>query len=169
MIIYARDCHHSMECLLLQVVSNFRLCFMASKGCVLVSADYRQLELRIMTHFTSDPMLIKFFTDDTQPDVFISVWQFANVHGPYSPSIRRWPANGFTSPCIWSAPLIGNRPNRSAMGSCMVFLHRDWLNSCRLMRPVRNAWSENLWALSQVFIAFLMIRCSQFMLFYNIH
>ncbi len=41
-----------------------RTCFIPSPGCVLVSADYSQIELRLMAHFSQDENLMKAFQND---------------------------------------------------------------------------------------------------------
>jgi DNA polymerase I len=38
---------------------EIRAAFVAPKGCVLLSADYSQIELRLLAHFSSDPLLTK--------------------------------------------------------------------------------------------------------------
>ena len=51
-------------------VANLRSAFVASPGCVLLSADYCQLELRLMAHFSGDATLVDMFARDAQ-DPFI--------------------------------------------------------------------------------------------------
>jgi DNA polymerase I len=41
--------------------SRIRSCFIVKNGYSLVSADYSQIELRILTHFTEDPVLLEAF------------------------------------------------------------------------------------------------------------
>ncbi|MBZ5648108.1 MAG: DNA polymerase I [Acidobacteriia bacterium] len=38
---------------------EIRAAFTATKGCVLLSADYSQIELRLLAHFSEDPLLIE--------------------------------------------------------------------------------------------------------------
>ncbi|XP_053604168.1 DNA polymerase theta [Plodia interpunctella] len=50
---------------------NCRNVFKAAPGHVLVSADYCQLEMRILTHYSKDPVLMKIMSSDI--DVFKSI------------------------------------------------------------------------------------------------
>jgi DNA polymerase I len=43
---------------------NIRKAFIAPEGCVLVAADYSQIELRIMAHLSNDPGLLKAFSNN---------------------------------------------------------------------------------------------------------
>jgi len=43
---------------------QIRSAFVADAGCVLLSADYSQVELRVLAHFCQDPTLIQAFLDD---------------------------------------------------------------------------------------------------------
>jgi DNA polymerase-1 len=43
---------------------TIREAFVAPEGCVLVSADYSQIELRILAHVSKDPFLVASFMDD---------------------------------------------------------------------------------------------------------
>src|SRR5205085_10326255 len=40
---------------------QIRAAFVAEKGKVLLSADYSQIELRVMAHFSKDPVLVEAF------------------------------------------------------------------------------------------------------------
>ena len=49
---------------------SIRDAFIATKGCTLLSADYKQIELRVMAHLSKDPKLIEIFNGATSDDVF---------------------------------------------------------------------------------------------------
>lgn len=50
---------------------NCRNIFKASEGHVMVSADYCQLEMRVLTHFSEDAVLLEIMRSDV--DVFKSI------------------------------------------------------------------------------------------------
>ena len=43
---------------------KLRRAFIPEEGCLFLSADYSQIELRLLAHFSEDPALIKTFLDD---------------------------------------------------------------------------------------------------------
>jgi len=43
---------------------QIRSAFIADEGCVLLSADYSQVELRVLAHFCQDPLLMRAFEQD---------------------------------------------------------------------------------------------------------
>ncbi|HVT96869.1 MAG TPA: DNA polymerase I [Acidobacteriaceae bacterium] len=46
---------------------EIRAAFIAAPGCVLLSADYSQIELRLLAHFSADPLLVKAY--QTEQDI----------------------------------------------------------------------------------------------------
>jgi DNA polymerase-1 len=54
-----------------------REAFTVPKGCVMLSADYSQIELRVLAHITKDPGLIKAFNSDRD----IHSWTASEVFG----------------------------------------------------------------------------------------
>jgi len=42
---------------------EIRAAFVASTGCVILSADYSQIELRLMAHFSQDPLLLRAYRE----------------------------------------------------------------------------------------------------------
>lgn len=50
---------------------SMRETFIASENCVLLSADYRQIELRLLAHFSQDVGLIHSITSSS--DVFVNI------------------------------------------------------------------------------------------------
>jgi DNA polymerase-1 len=44
--------------------SEVRRAFVADSGCLFISADYSQIELRVLAHITRDPNLVQAFLDD---------------------------------------------------------------------------------------------------------
>ena len=72
---------------------RIRQAFIARPGCVLLAADYSQIELRIMAHLSGDEGLLKAFAEDqdihqaTAAEVFGRRW--SSDHGPAPRPPRR--------------------------------------------------------------------------------
>ena len=54
-----------------------RACFRPSEGCVLVAVDFRQIELRMLAHFTQDEQLLLAFRGGADPFALMA----ASTHG----------------------------------------------------------------------------------------
>ena len=64
-----------------------RRAFVAAPGCLLVGADYSQIELRVMAHLSGDPALVDAFTSGE--DVHASTARrIFKVEGPVDPGLR---------------------------------------------------------------------------------
>ncbi len=73
-----------------EVGREIRRAFVAPEGRVLVSADYSQIELRILAHLSRDPALIKAFRDDQ--DIHAAV--AAQIHGVKLDEVTREQRSG---------------------------------------------------------------------------
>jgi DNA polymerase-1 len=56
---------------------EIRRAFVAPDGCVLLAADYSQVELRILAHLSADPQLVDAFRSDLDIHAFVA----AQIHG----------------------------------------------------------------------------------------
>ncbi|NOT35582.1 MAG: DNA polymerase I [Candidatus Eisenbacteria bacterium] len=64
-----------------------RRAFVAAPGCVLIGADYSQIELRVMAHLSGDPQLIEAF--ESGEDIHASTARrIFKVEGAVDPSLR---------------------------------------------------------------------------------
>ena len=63
---------------------SIRACFVPGEsGCRLVSADYSQIELRILAHYSQDPEMLAAFHEDKDIHAFVA----AQVHGIPEPQV----------------------------------------------------------------------------------
>ncbi|KAL1139727.1 hypothetical protein AAG570_006705 [Ranatra chinensis] len=58
---------------------SLRSSFIAREGNIILSADFCQLELRVLAHFSQDPVLLSLFTSDL--DVFVKIASHWNKIG----------------------------------------------------------------------------------------
>ncbi|KAM5194625.1 DNA polymerase nu [Mantella aurantiaca] len=55
------------------ITINPRSVFVSSKGHVFLAADFSQIELRLLAHFSSDPELLKLFIEAEETDIFTNI------------------------------------------------------------------------------------------------
>ncbi len=67
---------------------RIRSAFVADEGCVLLSADYSQVELRVLAHLCEDPTLIQAFHDDLDIHRLVAAEVFGAAIGDVSPEQR---------------------------------------------------------------------------------
>lgn len=65
--------------------AELRACFTSSPGCVLLSRDYSQIELRILAHEANEPNMLRIFADDG--DI-----HDASTRSLYNLTIEQWEA-----------------------------------------------------------------------------
>jgi DNA polymerase I len=68
---------------------QIRQAFVAPEGCVLVSADYSQIELRILAHLSEDPFLRKAFLEDKDIHTQTAAAIFGCFPEMVTPEMRR--------------------------------------------------------------------------------
>ena len=67
---------------------QIRSAFVAAPGCVLMSADYSQVELRVLAHFCQDPTLVKAFQADQDIHRIVAAEVFGVPAGEVTPEQR---------------------------------------------------------------------------------
>lgn len=72
-----------------EAATRIRSAFVAEKGCVLLSADYSQIELRIVAHLSGDPTLIESFLNDEDIHTRTASEIFNVPAGLVTPELRR--------------------------------------------------------------------------------
>jgi DNA polymerase I len=68
---------------------RIRSCFIAAQGCRLVSADYNQIELRLLAHFSQDPALIEAFRVGDDVHAATGSQIFGRPAAEITPAMRR--------------------------------------------------------------------------------
>ena len=68
---------------------QIRFAFVAEPPCVLVAADYSQVELRILAHFSQDPLLLEAFKNDEDIHNATASQVFGVSQSEVSPAMRR--------------------------------------------------------------------------------
>ncbi len=69
--------------------SQIRNAFISSDGYSLISADYSQIELRVLAHFSLDPVLIEAFMEDKDIHTITASALFAFDESMITPAMRR--------------------------------------------------------------------------------
>ncbi|HTP41019.1 MAG TPA: DNA polymerase I [Nitrospiria bacterium] len=69
--------------------TRIRSCFIAAPGCRLLSADYNQIELRLLAHFSQDPALIDAFTAGEDVHAATGSQIFGRPPADITPAMRR--------------------------------------------------------------------------------
>jgi DNA polymerase-1 len=68
---------------------RIRRAFVAPPGQVLLSADYSQIELRIVAHFSGDPVLVRAFAEDVDVHAETAAEVFGVPRAEVTPEMRR--------------------------------------------------------------------------------
>jgi len=68
---------------------RIRSCFIAAPGCRLLSADYNQIELRLLAHFSQDPALIEAFRIGDDVHAATGSQIFGRPAAEITPAMRR--------------------------------------------------------------------------------
>ncbi len=68
---------------------RIRAAFIADPGCVLVAADYSQIELRVLAHLAQDPALIEAFRTGADIHARTAAEMFNVLPGTVTPDMRR--------------------------------------------------------------------------------
>jgi DNA polymerase-1 len=69
--------------------NEVRRCFIAEEGDLLLSADYSQIELRILTHLSQEPVLLKVFSSGGDVHTETACAIFNMEEGQVTPEMRR--------------------------------------------------------------------------------
>ena len=69
--------------------ANIRTAFIAEKGCLLLSSDYSQIELRVLAHLSGDKGLIEVFQHDGDIHTRTAIELFGVSAGDVTPEMRR--------------------------------------------------------------------------------
>lgn len=68
---------------------EIRRAFVAEPGWKLISADYSQVELRLLAHYSNDPALMQAFADDADVHAATAAQMFNLLPGLVTPDLRR--------------------------------------------------------------------------------
>jgi len=72
-----------------EVGTEIRRCFIAEEGNLLLSADYSQIELRLLAHLSQEPLLLKFFSGDGDVHTETACTIFNVAVAGVTPEMRR--------------------------------------------------------------------------------
>lgn len=120
--------------------ANLRTAFVAPPGRVLLSADYRQIEFRLMAHFSGDAGLLRVFSDDTNDPFALLAAQWLGCTPPQVTPEQRDHAKQLTYGLLY-----GMGPGKLAdeMG-CSLAEARDMQDRFRRSLPGIEAWQARV-------------------------
>ena len=147
---------------------QIRAAFVADKGKILISADYSQIELRIMAHFSQDPVLLNAFRNGE--DIHARTAQEVSGVGPMvqTPEHRR-AAKAINFGIIYGLSAFGlaqqiNVPQKEAVQFINAYFTRykgvkQYLDE-RWWKRARPAWRKHCLAGFARFRKLIRPRCS---------
>lgn len=65
--------------------------FIAPPGCVLLSSDYSQIEMRLTAHDSQDPIMLKIFHNNEDIHTKTAAWIFEKPESEIDPQLERYP------------------------------------------------------------------------------
>lgn len=117
---------------------DIKRAFLPSEGCVLVSADYSQIELRLLAHMSEDEQLIDAFNNDDDIHA-ITAAQILNIPIEQVTADQRRDAKAVNFGIIYGISGFGLAENLSIP----QYKAREFINNYFVMHPRVRAYMDN--------------------------